>query len=131
MCRIEGCDPWNFFHDEIRKAAKPHRCCECGRTIAKGEQYTHSVGKMDDRMSTYRQCQHCVVAAHWLQVTCSGWLFEGILEELVEHWEEEPDLRSWTLGRLIVGMRRQWRDGAAPVPDKAVIEASIPALAHA
>jgi hypothetical protein len=131
MCRVEDCDPWDFFHTESRKAGKPHVCCECGRSILRGEQHQYSVGKMDSRISNYRQCTHCLAAAHWLQITCGGWLFEGVLEELREHWDEEPELRSHVLMRLIRGMKRKWEQGTAPVPNKDEIAASIPAMAHA
>lgn len=130
MCRIEDCDPWEFFHNEVRKAAKEHACVECGRTISKGETYTYSVGKMDDRMSSYKQCEHCLAAAQWLQVACGGWLFEGVLEELREHWDEEPELRSPVLMNLIRGINRKWEGGSAPVPDVEKVKASVPVAAR-
>lgn len=131
MCRIDGADDWDFYAGEVkRKARKEHKCGECRRTIARGESYTYAYGVMDKRSQTYHTCAHCKAAAEWLQVACGGWLFEGILEELQEHWDEEYELRSWTLARLIVGMRRKWKDGAMPVPELEAVRASVPEQAR-
>ena len=129
MCRVDDCDPWEFFHAEPRKAAKDHRCTECCRVVAKGETYDYAVGKIDSYFCTYRTCEHCAAAAQWLQTACGGWLYLGVLEELVEHWDEGPYLQSWQLGRLIVGMRRRW--AGMSVPDRAAVRASVPEAARA
>lgn len=131
MCRVDDSDPWKFFNAEIRHARRPYKCCECGRHIAIREAYRYAIGRMDDQVYTYRTCQHCEAAGHWLLIVCGGFLFEGLLEELVEHWEESPTLRSITLARLIAGMRHQWYDGRSPLPDRAAIAAAVPKGAHA
>lgn len=128
MCRIEEADPWEFFTEAPRKARTTHICTECRRLIVKGEIYDRAVGKMDGYLGTYKTCQHCAAASQWLQTACGGFLYCGVLEELEEHWEEEVELRSWTLGRLIIGMRRRWQ--GLDVPDRARVAASVPAEAR-
>lgn len=130
MCRIEDAEPWDFFSRSSRRARKQWTCGECGRTIPVGETYDYAAGKYDGHFATCQTCQHCAAAQRWLSVACGGWVYGDVLEELVEHWEEEPGLRSWTLGRLIIGMRRKWRDGAVPVPDVTRIRASVPESAR-
>lgn len=103
---------WKLDRYKIQRAAKAHRCDECGRAINKGERYEYFTGLSADSGYWYttRTCPHCLGARHWLQVECNGWLFEAVYEDLKEHFEEQPDLH---LGRLLVGMRRRWarRDG--------------------
>jgi hypothetical protein len=97
--------------------------------IAKGETHTHIVGKWEGDFGTYRVCAHCRAAGEWLNVACGGWMFGGIGEELGDHWDEEIQLRSVMLARLILGHRRRWRDGLDPVPDREQVRASVPAMA--
>lgn len=40
-------------------AAKPHRCCECYRTIPKGEKYQRVKGLWDGEWATYCTCEKC------------------------------------------------------------------------
>lgn len=110
MCRVEGCDPWEFFHERHHTARKDHTCCECRRRIRRGERYRCSVGKGDGQFDSFRTCAHCEAAARWLVQVCNGYLFCGVLEELEEHFfEEGAPIRSVKLGLLIAQMRRQWR----------------------
>lgn len=123
MCRVDEADPWKVFHSERRTARKEHVCDECRRTIAPGETYQYARGMLYDgwnRWDQYKMCAHCLWAAQWLTEQCGGYLFNGVQEELEEHWHEEPLLRSPSLGRRIIGMRRKWRNpktgDLVPVP---------------
>lgn len=115
MCRYEDAPSPTFFQETWPKAAKPHRCLECGRVIKKGETHRAVHGKWEDRFDSFRVCAHCDAAREWLTVVCGGSVFGEVLEELVEHWEYE-DFRSIPFGRLIVGMKHRWHDGTDPVP---------------
>ncbi len=131
MCRVDDAESWEFFSgDSSRRARKQWTCGECRRTIAVGETYHYAAGKYDGDFATYQTCQHCWAAALWLSVACGGWLYDAVYDELVEHWEGSPELRSWTLGRLIIGIRRKWRDGAMPIPDVNRVRASVPKAAR-
>ncbi len=114
MCMIDGCDSWDFFSDSTKRARIEHTCDECSRTITPGEVYERAVGMMDDRWSTFKTCPHCLVTRTWLVETCSGWLFEGVLIELEEHWDEDWTYHSMWLGRAILSMRskHQKNDGS-------------------
>lgn len=119
MCMIDGCDEWTFTHYKTVKARKYHQCDECLRMISPGEKYELFKGLMDrDHWSVYRTCEHCQAARSWLVETCRGWLFRGVLDELAEHWEEDPSYRSIWLGRAILTMRRghKRRDGTLRPP---------------
>lgn len=48
-----------FFSQIVRRAVKPHSCCECGRTIEPGERYETSSGKSDGSVWTYATCSTC------------------------------------------------------------------------
>lgn len=128
MCMIGEDAGWKVFRDGTRTARKPHGCGECRRTIHVGERYYWATG-LDyewESWQTFATCEHCRAATEWLLTACNGYLFEMVLEDLVEHWQESAEYRSWPLGRLIVGMRRRWRDGSMPVPDVERIRAAVP-----
>lgn len=111
MCMIDGCDDMYYpFRQEMRKARNDYKCYECGRVIEMGEQYLYSTGLAYGQWDSYRTCAHCKWAADWLSLTCGGWLFGGVLEDLEEHWTENYLLRSQALGRRIILMRRRWKD---------------------
>lgn len=129
MCLIDEAEGgWEELRNEIRRSRKPYRCGECSRAIAVGELYHYNAAITDGAMFTHRMCAQCRVAAEWLVETCRGYLCSGVEADLLHHWEDEPDYRKLSLGRLIVGMRRQWRrfDGCGLMPP-AALEASLEA----
>lgn len=129
MCRIDDCDGASVNHREWRRAAKPHQCCECRRTIEKGEEHQYTFMIMEGEPMTFRLCQHCLAAAGWLIRECGGYVFEVIGEELIEHAVEYPHVAD-ALAPLIAGIKAQWRDanGLMPlpvVPDATTAELSV------
>lgn len=111
MCRIDDYDSYGTWLKDLklRIARKEHRCGDCGRTIAKGEQYTYGVWLEEGDFFTVKVCAHCVTAGHWLTRICGGHLWPGVVEELEEHWDEERwSLGSYALGQLVVLARRRW-----------------------
>lgn len=129
MCRIQDCDPWDFFRDTHRVARKEHQCMDCCRTIAKGERYHYATGLADGRWDVMKLCQHCEMAAGWLREVCNGFLYGAIGEELEEHWDEDLTFRSKALGMAVLGHRRRWRpykgDGLMPVPHDVKLAAQL------
>lgn len=122
MCRIDYYDGDDLcLHPPTaRRARKDHRCDDCGRGIVKGEQYTYGVWLIDGDLMTAKVCEHCVTAGKWLRVVCGGHLWPGVIEELVEHWDEEPDLRSHGLGRLVSVGRSRWHRKGQLIPVESV-----------
>jgi hypothetical protein len=122
---IDDAEPLDFCLEKTRTARKSHTCSECDRTIQNKEQYFYvSYGK-DGDMGSNKTCQHCQLAAQWLQKHCGGYCFGGIEEELAEHYLE--GYREDDLQRLLIGIRRGWKafrgDGLLPIPrleDKAI-----------
>src|SRR5690606_29278833 len=53
------CEPPTVFCLVWRTAHKPHRCCECTRTIAPGERYAESSGIWDGTPDRFRRCESC------------------------------------------------------------------------
>lgn len=45
--------------EATHKAAKEHHCCECGKTIQRGETYQRVEGCWDGEWSTFKTCQPC------------------------------------------------------------------------
>lgn len=99
-------DSYALTRYKVVKARKQHRCDECRRLIERGERYESFWGLYDSNWYNAKTCAHCLAARRWLAIECSGWLWELVSDDLMEHFEEQPDLH---LGRLIVGMRRGWK----------------------
>lgn len=108
MCMIDYGERAAVWDQIIRKARKSHLCCECHRTIEKGEKYEYISSLFDGSWDHYHLCAHCSSASRWLSKHCGGYLIGGILDDLQEHWEE--NYRKDHLGRLIVGMARKWKN---------------------
>lgn len=128
MCRVDDSAGWKVSTDTKPRARREYKCDECQRTIRKGEVY-HSFRGLSyeiDSWENHRMCAHCGAATTWLNVACSGWVMYSVLEELIEHWEEDSYCRSITLARLIAGMKQQWHDGRDPVPDRIAVRESVP-----
>jgi hypothetical protein len=92
-----------------RVARVPHRCGECGRTISPGEQYKFATGLSDDSIWIAKVCQHCLVAAEWLNQNCGGYLYHAIHEDFREHADG-----NLAMLRIVVGAGRRWRSFADP-----------------
>ncbi len=114
MCRIDYADDCDgrWIHDlGQRVARKDHACADCGRTIVKGERYTYGVWLAEGTdFCPVKMCAHCVAAGHWLTRVCGGHFWPGVVEELVEHWDEERhEVGSLALGQLVVLARARWQ----------------------
>jgi hypothetical protein len=110
MCMTDDGEQWTLFRSGQRRAAKDHRCCECGRTIASGEHYAYATGLIDDTWLSYRTCVQCEAACGWLRIVCGGWVYGLTEEDLVNHVTgDERDLRSRPLTRLVRWMKADWR----------------------
>jgi hypothetical protein len=65
------------------KARREHTCCECGRTVAIGEQYESVVGKWDGEISRFRTCAEC--AEIKMVFYCEGgFIFQCLWEDMTE-----------------------------------------------
>lgn len=83
----------SVFRTDNRCARKPHRCCECGRTIRPSESYEHVWGIWGGKPDTFDSCHVCVslreyVTAH---VPCFCWNYGNMREEAIETLREYAD----------------------------------------
>lgn len=130
MCMVGDDDFWEFYNEFHPKAKIEHRCGECRRTIAKGEHYWTQGGKHEGSFVWHKTCEHCTIAAHWLEYVCDGWIFEARLEDFGSHViGDERYIRSAPLTRLYRWMRAGWldREGNLRSPEsvKAVTDLAI------
>lgn len=119
MCRVDYCDgEWVLLAEPHSvKARKEHKCSNCNRVIAAAEKYhtgTWIDKEYDSGIQTVKYCEHCLIAADWLQKVCGGFLWgdDQIIEELSEHWEEETQFQCRSFALLIAAMRKKW-DGVS------------------
>lgn len=83
-------DPPSFYHQEIRKARKPHRCNECGTLILPGERYEHVRGKWEGYIDNLDTCERCLDIRQWVKnnVPCFCWAHGNMIEDAKEAVEE-------------------------------------------
>lgn len=83
-------DPPEFWSSAIRTARKPHRCDECPRTIAPGEQYEAVAGKWEGYFDTFKTCARCLDIRQWVKnnVPCFCWAHGSMLDDAKETIEE-------------------------------------------
>lgn len=104
----DDADPVEFWNRTTVKARKPHRCEECGTTIAVGNTYERHNYKFDGQMCSDAVCLPCREAATEFNHRVVGTLWEMFREE----WAHGAHLQA-CLGRLSTvhakeHMRRQW-----------------------
>lgn len=89
MC---GCDydPPKFYHSNIVKARKRHDCCECLRTIEKGESYQVATGLWERDLETFKTCDQCLGLIRQLDDCC---FCHRTLREYA--WQPECDGEDW------------------------------------
>lgn len=114
MCAIDDAPYPAVYSTEWPTARRSHACDECGRTIYPGERYRRIRGLWEDSWSTVKECRHCHAAGAVMNALCGGYPHGELYSELTEHWWD--GYRSVAYGRLIVGVKRRWRDGLDPVP---------------
>ena len=80
----------DFYRETTRRAAKPHRCCECGEAIAVGEIHEYVTGKSEGDFWQNRTCAACAEIRK--AFCCGSWLFtelwESIRDQLFPQWNE-------------------------------------------
>ena len=87
-CIYTGNDynPPDLYSLKWVKARKEHACCECRRTISKGEEYEHVSGKWDGHMDTFHTCAECADIA--TSLACDGGRMHGGLWDAMSDIED-------------------------------------------
>lgn len=95
-------EPGYLLKDQVVKAAKQHKCCECGRSIEKGEEYELVVGKWDGGLSTYKTCLICCEVRK--AFFCS-WTYTQIWDDLLEYADQGEGLSQTKIAELPTSAR--------------------------
>lgn len=71
----------SVYNESWRGARKQHRCCECRRTIERGERYHYTFGVWDGDADQYTTCAQC--AEIRVAFACEGaWIFGQLWDNL-------------------------------------------------
>jgi hypothetical protein len=77
-------DPPELYTEHHRTARKAHRCCECGKTIQRGESHRQVRGKWCGDWWDARTCSHCLaVEAAYLRTGPHACVLHGGLYEII------------------------------------------------
>ncbi len=79
-------DPPEFHRAIIRKAIKDHVCCECKRTVRRGEKYEYVSALYDGHISNYKTCEDCLSIRD--ELFCEGWYYTKAKEYLWEYLQD-------------------------------------------
>lgn len=55
----DDCETAQVSQQEIRRARKPHKCCDCGKPVQPGQFYLHDRWLLDGRWDSAATCGQC------------------------------------------------------------------------
>jgi len=85
-----GEDGPSCYRTVVRRAKKPHVCCECREVIPAGTKYEYVSGIWDGRPESHKTCLSCAeIRDHF---ACNGWIFEHVWEDLEQNFF--PDMKA-------------------------------------
>lgn len=122
MCMADDIDSCDVYNAKIYRARKQYKCSECRRAIEIAENYKRIFLVYDGDAVTTFACEHCIVAQDWLLRECHGFLTQGVLQDIEEHFEAAgmgEKLPGFWLGRIVLGMRKRWKTNSGkmlPIP---------------
>lgn len=85
------CEQPEFWTQNVRRARKSHRCCECGSDIKPGEQYEAYSGKWDGYVTSYSTCERCLAFRQWYAANrpCFCWCFTEMFDAVRDDVEDQ------------------------------------------
>ena len=105
-----------FYSGSDPVARKPHKCCECRRTIQPGERYERVSGLWDGDFEEFKTCYDCVSMRSALFCTyCFGSLWSDLADDLAEHdgqinFSCLPGMTPAARARVIEMVEQAWSD---------------------
>lgn len=70
------------YREQIRKARKQHKCCECDEPILPGEKYEYASGVWEGRPDSFRTCLPCVrIRNHYCR---HGFIFGELVTQIMD-----------------------------------------------
>lgn len=111
-----------FYAQSHPRAAKEHKCCECGDVIPKGARHLYARGKSDGMFWDYRVCAACDEIGRAFYCDggqCFTALWDDICDQMFPRWNEMVAidcLAKLTTDEAVAKMRAkyaQYREDAA------------------
>jgi protein gp37 len=95
MCMINDAEPWDFYHQEIRRAGKPHPCGECGDFVCQvwevmGQTPQHTYQVLTKRPQRMRELLSLNVPDPWPNVWCGTSIENDRYAWRANHLRETP-----------------------------------------
>lgn len=110
--------------DEMRVAGVEHKCGECSREIALGEEYEFSWGvKLDDdekvieeESNDYATCRDC--SSMRKSFFCEGWYYGRIWDDLEEHLAEVVRFGTGVSSDCMASLTKAARDDVCDIVER-------------
>ncbi len=81
ICVVMDYDGYNdFSRSKMRRAAKPHACCECYDVIRVGDSHEYVAGKSEGDFWDARTCAPCAEIRK--AFVCDSWVISTLWEEI-------------------------------------------------
>lgn len=89
MCDCDGNGP-EISAVKVVMARKAHKCCECRREIAAGQQYEYTWGIWDGDSASFKTCLACVALRKWAedQTECFCWTYGDVHHQVLDEMHE-------------------------------------------
>jgi hypothetical protein len=94
MCDCLDLPQAEFYNEEIVRARREHKCCECRRPIRKGEVYQRANGKWDGDFASFATCNACLVIWRSVRQLGACHIFGGLSEEIsmiCRYWDNSME----------------------------------------
>ena len=114
MCLCDGPIP-DIYDSVVRKAAKQHTCCECGKPIRSGEYYEYVSGLWDGQWGQYKTCASCVQIRDLLSEETDCCLSHGNMFFEFSHSDFPGLLRAETVADTTGGAYQRPRANACSI----------------
>jgi hypothetical protein len=97
------------YYSKMRKARRPHRCCECPGRIKPGEMYEYHSGIMDGSPFDGHTCLRCVEIREWMKanVPCFCWAHGNMIEDARETAQSAHEQAGDEVAGLRFGLLRR------------------------
>lgn len=110
MCDLDYLEPFEFYHQKVVKARKPHKCTACGGLILVGEKYLKHVDRFEGEFHSEKMCDSCRTSQDYFSemhnnIITAPSSFRKLIYECLDERESLSMMLKWK--RILRGMDKR------------------------